>query len=88
MLQQSKYYHRLDILPDVSLSKIYVRDFQDARVSLRQLRQIARVRFAPVKRAGKCRSREISSRHRSGVIINVHARTSGKCNAHFLLRKR
>ena len=43
---------------------------------------------ARVIRAGKCHSRQICSRHRSGVTINAHARTSGKCNAHFLLGKR
>ena len=57
--------------------------------SVRQeLASVARVRFARVTRAGKCRSRQICSRHRSHVTINAYARTSGKCNAHFLLGKR
>ena len=39
------------MFPDVSLSKIYVCDFQDARVSFRQIARVrfARVRFARVR---------------------------------------
>ena len=81
-------YHRLGILTRCLTKQNLCPRFlrcsrqpsSDCRVSLRQI--------CRVTRAGKCRSRQICSRHRSGVTINAHAQASGKCNALFLLGKR
>ena len=83
--------HRLDILTRCltkqNLCPRFSRCSRQLAWAFVRLLASACVRFARVTRAGKCRSRQICSRHRSGVIINVHVRTSGKCNAHFLLGK-
>ena len=53
--------------------------FSRARVSLRQIARVrfARARFARVRFARVRFARVNFSRHRSGVTINAHARTSG-----------